>query len=116
MKGIRYVWHLHHETLLEPVGKGCDYQTMKERRESIVRNKPSHEHETRLRLIRYVKGPLPAKILARTKAYVDDYEAAPYGSEMPRIVKGFTGKILALHAKECKDCPWEGRILGTIFP
>jgi len=86
------VWHIHHDALVEPLT-----EPLENRIKFIKERKPAREIETRLRLMKPVRGKLPelAKAYAEwAKAY-----AAP--------------SVLALHAKECPNCPWNGE---TIFP
>ena len=85
-------WHIHHDILLEPLT-----EPIENRIQFIKVNKPKNEVETRLRLMKPVRGKLPK--LDKARAEWDKARADP--------------KVLALHAKECPDCPWDGR---TIFP
>ena len=83
-----FAWRVHHEVLLEPLTEPIEV-----RQEYIREQKPEHERELRLRLLKPVTGALPAAVVEASKAYMPD--------------------ILALHAAECPDCPWDGK---TIFP
>src|SRR3990167_8178308 len=60
-------WHIHHEVLLE---RSDDIQA---RIDSIQAEKPKHEGDIRLRLLKPVQGTLPPKLVkagdARDKAY-----------------------------------------------
>src|SRR3972149_4637474 len=70
-------WHIHHEVLLE---WPADIQ---ERIDFIQAEKPKHEVEIRLRLLKPVQGALPPKLVkagdARDKAYAANAKARhPY--------------------------------------
>ncbi|MCP4898866.1 MAG: hypothetical protein GY906_17990 [bacterium] len=130
-------WHIHHKTLLE-----WNTEPIKNRREYIKEYKPKHERALRLRLLKPVKGKLPAAVVkagvahakagaAHAKAgaaYVKAqgahakvwgaYDSAWYARDKARdtYVKAFHDhkeEIETLHAKECHNCPWDGE---TIFP
>src|SRR3972149_876624 len=122
-------WHIHHEVLLE---WPADIQ---ERIDFIQAEKPKHEVEIRLRLLKPVQGALPPKLVkagdARVKAgdardkakaaydkakaaYDKDWDA--FGKDWDAYRKAYDKylpQIEALHALECPDCPWDG---FTIFP
>ena len=99
-----YAWHIHHDRLIEQLT-----EPIKDRIAYIKASKPPAEHELRLRLLKEVRGTLPADFVAlrakgdalraKGKALWDKGDALP--------------SILALHAQECPDCPWDGQ---TIFP
>ena len=76
-------WHIHHEVLMEYLT-----EPLKNRIEYIKTNKPEHERDIRLKLLKAVKAP------------IRDYPKDHQGWE-------------SLHKKECKNCPWNGH---TIFP
>ena len=118
-----FAWHLHHDVLLE----WCfDYAW----RVAVIKtDKPLEEQATRLRLFQMVKGQLPAKYdaakakyvavraeyVATTKAKFHAWEAKFDAAWAEYVAAWATYKpeILALHAQECPDCPWNGK---TIFP
>src|SRR3990170_3124301 len=122
-------WHIHHEVLLE---WSDDIQ---ERIDFIQAEKPKHEVEIRLRLLKPVQGALPPKLVkagdARDKAYDANAKARDaYDKARDAYVKAGDARdkakaaynkaydeclpqIEALHALECPDCPWNGT---TIFP
>src|SRR3989304_4153186 len=115
-------WHIHHEVLLE---WSDDIQ---ERIDFIQAEKPKHEVEIRLRLLKPVQGALPPKLVkagdARDKAYDANAKARDaYDKARAAYVKAKAAynkaydeclpQIEALHALECPDCPWNGT---TIFP
>ena len=99
-------WHIHHDILLEPLT-----EPIENRIQFIKVNKPKNEVETRLRLMKPVRGKLPKL----------DKACAEWGKARAELDKACAEwdkaradpKVLALHAKECPDCPWDGR---TIFP
>ena len=76
-------WHIHHEVLMEYLT-----EPLKNRIEYIKTNKPEHERDIRLKLLKAVKGPI--------RDYRKDHQ-----------------RWESLHKKECKNCPWNGH---TIFP
>src|SRR4030065_437722 len=129
-------WHIHHEVLLE---WSDDIQ---ERIDFIQAEKPKHEVEIRLRLLKPVQGALPPKLVkagdARDKAYDANAKARDaYDKARDAYVKAGDARVKAkaafvkakaaynkaydeclpqieaLHALECPDCPWNGT---TIFP
>ena len=77
-------WHCHHETLAEALTEPAE-----NRIDYILSYKPANEQALRLRLLRPVKSP---SVAPARKAYDE--------------------AIASAHAKECPDCPWDGR---TIF-
>jgi len=92
-------WHIHHDILAEPLT-----EPIENRIRFIKNNKPYHEVETRLRLMKPVRGKLPELDKAgaefvKASAEWDKARADP--------------AVLSLHAKECPNCPWNGR---TILP
>ena len=100
----QYYWHAHHdilcESLIEPIQNRIDY---------IKANKPKHEVETRLRLLKPVQHPesLPKEWMEADAKWMEA-EAKWMEAEakcLPEIEK--------LHKEECPNCPWDGR---TIFP
>src|SRR3972149_6330565 len=115
-------WHIHHEVLLE---WSDDIQ---ERIDFIQAEKPKHEVEIRLRLLKPVQGALPPKPVkagdarGKAKAAYDKAKAAydkdwdAFGKDWDAYRKAYDKylpQIEALHALECPDCPWDG---FTIFP
>ena len=150
-----WYWHVHHEILAER-----SYDIV-ERVVYIMGCKEPDEIEPRLRLLRPVRGPLPAMLVEASARYdkalsewheanarwheacevwlesdlnwshpgspdrVDDWTEALKAknaaedalSEANDAVRAAYATCLpeleALHAKECPDCPWDGR---TIFP
>ena len=122
-------WHIHHDSLF-----GFS-DNIKERIEYIQNNKPVNEIELRLKLLKPVRGKLPAKIIMAWKAYEEAGEAsrkawkayneASKAYEKARktyneawkayneAVKACQEEIKILHDIECPNCPWNGE---TIFP
>lgn len=129
----RLAWHVHHSDIL------CEalFEPIERRRAYIKANKPKRERAIRLRLLRLVRGPLPSVFIKAAAAYararINDDKAWSSPSHITLWAKRHkTQRILdvaravysnaredclelteALHAKECKNCPWDGR---TIFP
>src|SRR3972149_357239 len=128
-------WHIHHEVLLE---WSDDIQ---ERIDFIQAEKPKHEVEIRLRLLKPVQGALPPKLVkagdARDKAYdanakardaydkaraAHDKRGAPSHKAKAAFVKAKAAynkaydeclpQIEALSALECPDCPWNGTTIS----
>src|SRR3990170_3693553 len=101
-------WHIHHEVLLE---WSDDIQ---ERIDFIQAEKPKHEVEIRLRLLKPVQGALPPKLVKAGDARGKAWDA--FGKDWDAYRKAYDKylpQIEALHALECPDCPWDG---FTIFP
>ena len=87
MKTKGFYWHIHHDVL-------CEWSDdINERIRYIKTYKPENERALRLRLMKPVKGKLPARF---GKAWVSCKD-----------------ELEALHKKECRGCPWDGK---TIFP
>ena len=98
-----WAWHPYHDCLME----WCwDYD---ERVAVIKRAKPANEQALRLRLFKMVKGPLPPAVV---KAQVSHNKARAF-LDKAQVVQDNLPAILALHAQECPDCPWDG---DSIFP
>jgi len=135
------VWHIHHDALVEPLT-----EPLENRIKFIKERKPAREIETRLRLMKPVRGKLPELAKARAelaKAYAEwvkadaewvkaDAEWVKARAELAKayaelakadaewvkaraeLAKAYAApSVLALHAKECPNCPWNGE---TIFP
>jgi len=143
MKKVRWYWHVHHEVLVEPS------ENINERIDYIKTRKPSSEIQTRLQLLKEVKGKLPPALLSAGEAYDKAWEAYDKagkaydkareayskiweaydkaweaydkaGKAYDKARKAYSKarekykpQVEALHAKECPDCPWNGK---TIFP
>ena len=101
-------WHVHHEHL---VGYMRNYE---ERAEYIRKNKPQHEIATRLRLMQPIRGVPESlvKLSAELAQATDSDWPNAYGNWYSAYCEALPA-LEALHAQECKDCPWDGR---TIFP
>ena len=120
-------FHCHHDKLVEVI------EGLSERIAYIKDYKPRKEQELRLRLIRIVPDRLLPKDVrvavravrvpwAQLKPLYDAYWAKrkplddAYWAErkaLSQVVAAHMPELLALHAQECKDCPWDGE---TIFP
>src|SRR3989304_1531707 len=100
-------WHIHHKDFL--LEWSDDIQ---ERIDFIQAEKPKHEVEIRLRLLKPVQGALPPKLVKA--AYDKDWDAFSKDWDAYRkAYDKYLPQIEALHALECPDCPWDG---FTIFP
>jgi hypothetical protein len=111
-------WHMYHNELFEFLPK----YAVEERIRYIQTEKPEHERELRLRLLRRVKGELPAEVgvawqtcRAAWQAY--DYDTARRAYNIAweayhDTLSAHRDEIEALHKQECPDCPWDGE---TIF-
>ncbi len=94
-------WHCHHEVLFEFVDnpqKRIDY---------IKEAKPNAEIDIRLRLFQPVKGKLPLAVIKAGAAYEKAWNVHR------QTLVAHREELETLHAKECPDCPWDGK---TIFP
>jgi len=132
----KFYWHLHHGTLIEPLT-----EPLKNRIKYIKIFKSAHETreqiDLRLRLIKKVKGKLPREVIEAGKAYVKAqklYTVASlrdFKSEERKVsnkewevfvkarkakdkaLKDYRKEIELLHAKECPNCPWNGKTIFT---
>ena len=121
----QFAWHVHHDVLVEPL-----VEPIENRIAYIKSDKPQHEQELRLRLLKPVKGKLPIALVKAGSAYLKAWEAYDKAwswgvREKTRdayiktrdayinAMDAYMPEILALHAVECPDCPWDGK---TIFP
>ena len=110
----KYAWHVHHETLIEPLT-----EPIKNRIRFIKANKPDDEIETRLRLMR----PASAKASKARAAYdkatsktraVYDKAKSKARTVYDTAASEAWAELERLHKLECvSDCPWDGK---TIFP
>lgn len=120
-------WHVHHDRLYEPLTEPIEV-----RREYIQKRKPEAERAIRLRLLKVVVGPVSAVLDDLWRAFEATWRAPDdswrVGDVVPSLVVPALGcavlafsdawrvhesEMLALHAVECPDCPWDGE---TIFP
>jgi hypothetical protein len=89
-----YAWHVHHETLAEPL---------------------TEPFEIRTRAISK-KNESPAHIILRYKLFKKSIElkalVAEYDAKRKPLDDEYYAKLLVLHAVECPDCTWDGK---TIF-
>ena len=130
MKKTIFAWHVHHDILLEPLT-----ESIENRIRFIKRNKLKKEQSLRLRLLKVVKGKLPAPVIKAGKdcnKACEDWIKARQDRDKARedwnkacqdldkawqnywkILKKYEKEIFILHEKECPDCPWDGK---TIFP
>ena len=95
-------WHIHHDTLAEfatePIENRIAY---------IKAEKPTHERETRLRLLK----PMSAEATALLAEYEKVQQAA--WAEYEKVRQAAWEPLGAIHKIECPNCPWDGK---TIFP
>ena len=107
MNNGQWAWHVHHKTLVEQL-RGPD--GLAGRQGYIRGGKPRKEQARRLRLLKAVKSQ---ELINNLK--VDSqtaYDLLP--NDVRKVIRrGLNQAINALHAYECKRCPWDGR---TIFP
>lgn len=90
-------WHMYHDRLLS----WCDDYGY--RVAQIKDFKPANELKVRLRRFQLVKGRLPEAFDGvRNNLYLSD------------LLPDHKQAITALHARECKHCPWNGKRL--VFP
>src|SRR3990167_1611840 len=128
-------WHVHHNILCEPLT-----ESMQMRRAYIRARKPANEIETRLRLLKGVRGAIPvmlidaydawlaarsaawsaasAAVAAAESAWAAAWSAAVATAESAwsayqKAYEDAMPEINRLHLEECPDCPWDGK---TIFP
>lgn len=103
-------WHIYHDVLLEWTTEPIEHRI-----EYIQTEKPEHERALRLRLLRPVRGSLPASVVEARRAVVEAWRA--YGEARrayAATLSAHADEINALHAQECEpDCSWDGQ---TIFP
>ena len=132
----KFAWHVHHDILLEPL-----LRPLKTRIAYIRRSKPQEEIEGRLRLLKLVKGELPAEIIeagrAWVKAFKPSFEAEKAKAEADKAspeavwleadetlfkaerawfeaLERNREAVEKLHWEECPDCPFRNR--KSIFP
>ena len=131
-----FYWHVHH-------GKLIEFCYGYEERASFIRtDKPAHEQETRFHLFKPVKGSLPQEVIETGQAYDKAGQAYDIASQAydkawqardiasqarykawqvcekawrawDKALNNNMPAIIALHEKECPNCPWNGE---TIFP
>lgn len=136
MEDYGWAWHVHHNVLVEPLTSSMEDRIM-----YIMREKPECEVPARLRLLKRVQGNLPKVLLeadrrcATIERDFDNVWWAYAGIEHPsakenqalddaqrvcndagwaynKVWEDCLSEILALHAKECPDCPWDGETIS----
>ena len=123
MKALKFYWHIHHDTLIEPL-----IEPIKNRIKHIKGNKPKNEIELRLKLLKPVEGELPKEFIDAWQKYGETrqkygearqkYEEAKQRCEEARqkcVEERDSPQIFALHEKECPNCSWD-KEQKTIFP
>lgn len=118
MKTYGWAWHVHHDILYEPL-----VEPIEARVTYILREKPTEEIETRLRLLRPVRGTISTSVLRAWQLHIDgspyNYSTIARGDEAwlaygnARRTPEAVTYMAALHEQECPECPWDGE---TIFP
>ena len=111
---LQLVWHYHHDVLIEPLIKPFEARV-----KYIKKSKPKDQQKLRLKLFKTVKGKLPMPNYF-VRAYqkwqkADQKWQEAYQKRQKAYQKWYKSnenKILALHKKECPNCPWDGK---TIF-
>jgi len=119
----KFYWHIHHDILVE-----LATEPIESRIAFIKAHKPKNEQALRLRLLKPVKGALPQAVV-KAGAELDksdaEYRKSDAGcrkayaaycksyAEWGKALIANMPAIEALHAKECPNCPWDGK---TIFP
>jgi hypothetical protein len=124
IKKLKFYWHIHHDVLVEPLT-----EPIKNRIEFIKENKPKDEVELRLKLMKPVKGKLPKELVEAGQKWDEEWqkwdearqkykEAWQKSCEARQKYKEAGQKydlqIIALHKKECPNCPWDSK-RQTIF-
>jgi len=121
-----FYWHIHHDKLVEPLT-----EPIENRIKYIKKEKPENERELRLKLLKKVKGKLPAKFVKAREAYYKAREAyykaeeayikarEAYYKAREAYVKARSAyykaweecktEIEKLHKKECGCKYWNGR-------
>ena len=136
MNKVIFAWHVHHNVLIEPLT-----EPIENRIKYIKKFKPKNEIELRLKLLKVVKGELPKEFVEAWQKYYEtwqkyvevwqkydkakqkydeiwqEYDEARQKHneawhEYIKVCKKYESQILALHEKECPNCPWNGK---TIF-
>lgn len=124
MKTNGWFWHVHHDVLAEWS------DDINERIAFIKKRKPENERALRLKLLKPVKGKLPAKLVKAGKAYAEAGEACDKAGEAYdkareaydkarkaydkareayyKAKEAHKKEMEALHKKECPNCPWTG--------
>ena len=132
MTKIKFYWHLHHDKLVEPLTK-----PIKNRIQYIKKHKPKETIKLRLKLLKPVRGKLPQELVKvwqkRDEAWKKRDEAEKKYEEARKkfeeaeekyyeawekyneAEEKYKPQTLALHKKECPNCPWDEK-QQTIFP
>jgi len=115
-KPTGFAWHVHHGVLYEPLT-----EPLSVRRKYIRDHKPASEVGIRLRLLKPIRGPLPALLVKAGAAYNKmqaAYTVAQAAYDEASVAHHMApaeaeDQMAQLHATECPNCPWDG---STIFP
>lgn len=120
-KTISAVWHGHHDILIS-------FVNFKDRINTIKKDKPKHEQQIRLRLMKKIDMKLlPKEVVKAGMEMGDGYLKLLICFLIPiippicriiipftnydKIIKKFSKELNELHKKECKNCTWNGRKL-----
>mgnify|MGYP001604131148 CR=1 FL=1 len=109
-KKLGAAWHIHDDQLLDFLS-----EPIENRIAFIKESKLPSEVPLRLRLLKKVKGKLPAAYVKASAAYDKAYTAYDKASAAyDKAYDDYLPEIEALHKKECADCPWSSE-QQTIF-
>src|SRR3990167_9774073 len=104
---MKYYWHLHHDILLESLT-----EPLKNRIAYIKEEKPKDEIKLRLKLLKPVKGKLPAEVIKAREGYNKAREG--YNKAWEGYDKALNSPTMKkLHQKEC-GCAYDFK-RETIF-
>ena len=122
MNKVIFAWHVHHNVLIELLT-----EPIENRIKYIKKFKPKNEIKLRLKLLKVVKGELPKEFVEAWQKCDETWQEyvearQKYDEAWQKYYKAWQGcveaykkyesQILALHEKECPNCPWNGK---TIF-
>ena len=112
MKKVIFAWHVHHNVLIELLT-----EPIENRIKYIKKFKPKNDNgliELRLKLLKVVKGELPKEFVEARQKYDEDeawQKCVETWQEYVEVYKKDEPQILALHEKECPNCPWNGKAI-----
>jgi len=109
MTNLQFYWHIHHKVLVEPLT-----EPIENRIAFIKENKPKHEVELRLRLMKPVKGKLPEAVVEAAEAYdraEEAYDKAGkvYNKAWKALDETVSGEAREAYKKgrEARDKAWK---------
>ena len=106
MNDGQWAWHVHHQTLVEQLRSPGGLAA---RQHYIQEDKPYKERARRLRLLKVVKNQ---ELISNLQVGLGLAYDLPLDARNG-VRRAIRRAINALHAHECKRCPWNGK---TIFP